>query len=452
MSLRKRRLAVLSILAGSILVLFNVSSALAVPSFARQTGLACSACHTTPPQLNAAGRRFKLTGYTDRDTETPAVTSKPATKHAPLDLLKTLPLSAWLETSLTTTKSAVPGTQNGTFQLPQDISLFLAGAWTDHVGSFLQITYDPQDDHFTMDNTDVRIAKAIVTNGHDDLIYGLTLNNNPTVEDLWHTTPAWGFPFIASPVAPAPSAAPIIASLGQDVAGVGGYGMWNEHLYGDVTVYRSNHLGAAQPNAGTDHGINIQGVAPYWRLAWQQAVGTDTYLEVGTYGIQVRSTPNSITGPRDRFTDNAIDAQLDQTLFIRDVLSLRASYTRERSSLEGTLAANGADQASHNLRMINANAEYHFGNVYSAALGVNKVTGTSDATLFAPAAITGSANGSPSSTTYIANLSWWPVQNFLLAGQYSWYPKFNGGSTNYDASGRNANQNNALYLLARFVF
>jgi len=38
----------------------------AVPSYARQTGLACSGCHYAPPELNPAGRRFKLLGYVDR--------------------------------------------------------------------------------------------------------------------------------------------------------------------------------------------------------------------------------------------------------------------------------------------------------------------------------------------------------------------------------------------------
>src|SRR5437660_11142657 len=35
-----------------------------IPSFSRQTGLACNQCHTTFPQLTAFGRRFKLNGYT----------------------------------------------------------------------------------------------------------------------------------------------------------------------------------------------------------------------------------------------------------------------------------------------------------------------------------------------------------------------------------------------------
>ncbi|MEJ2687039.1 MAG: cytochrome C, partial [Gammaproteobacteria bacterium] len=36
----------------------------AVPSFARQTGLACMACHTVFPELTPFGRTFKLNGYT----------------------------------------------------------------------------------------------------------------------------------------------------------------------------------------------------------------------------------------------------------------------------------------------------------------------------------------------------------------------------------------------------
>src|SRR5690242_10749564 len=36
------------------------------PSFARQTGLACSVCHTHYPELTATGRAFKLNGYVYR--------------------------------------------------------------------------------------------------------------------------------------------------------------------------------------------------------------------------------------------------------------------------------------------------------------------------------------------------------------------------------------------------
>src|SRR5213595_671531 len=39
------------------------------PTYARQTGLACSACHTHFPELTATGRAFKLNGYVFRRSE-----------------------------------------------------------------------------------------------------------------------------------------------------------------------------------------------------------------------------------------------------------------------------------------------------------------------------------------------------------------------------------------------
>ena len=32
------------------------------PGIASKTGKACTACHTTPPKLNAAGQKYKQTG------------------------------------------------------------------------------------------------------------------------------------------------------------------------------------------------------------------------------------------------------------------------------------------------------------------------------------------------------------------------------------------------------
>jgi hypothetical protein len=96
--------------------------------------------------------------------------------------------------------------------------------------------------------------------------------------------------------------------------------------------------------------------------------------------------------------------------------------------------------------------EYHFGNRVSTTAGFFDVTGTADPLLFAQAAISGSLNGSPQSTGYLLNLSWWPQQNVDLAFQYTGYTRFNGAAANYDGSGRSATANNTVYLLARFVF
>ena len=436
-----------------ILVVFialNSPKAVAVPSYARQTGLACSGCHYNPPELNPAGRRFKLLGYVDRGDQTPVVKSDAAKEHAPLDLLASLPLSVMLDTSFTSIKSTVPATQNGTFEFPQDISLFLSGAWTTHVGSFVQVTYDTQDDHFTSDNTDIRYAKTTKLSDKE-FVWGLDLNNNPTVEDLWNSTPAWGFPWNASDFALTPAASPIInGGLAQDVAGFGAYAMWDNHLYLDFAGYRSEHVGGPQPNPGSG-GINIRGLAPYWRAAWQSGTAT-TQWEIGTYGIHLQSTPNAITGPEDSYTDWAFDTQVDRTFFRREVLSLRGTYIHEKTDLIASFASGAASLRNNHLNTVMANAEWHFGNRASATFGWFDTSGTVDTLLFKPGAVSGSANGNPKNDGYIANFSFWPWQNLQLAAQYTGYTRFNGAGTNYDGSGRNASGNNVIYLNARFLF
>lgn len=435
---------------GSALIFPHQSQA--VPSYSRQTGLACSSCHYSPPELNAFGRKFKLEGYTFATKA--EVTEDKKDHNTGLHLLEMFPLSVLFDTSFTSTKAPQPATQNGNLQFPQQASLFLAGAWGEHIGSFVQVTYEGQSDHFSWDNTDIRYANSNRKLFDKSFTYGVTLNNNPTVEDLWNTTPAWGFPFVSTNVAPSPSATAVInGPLAQDVAGVGGYTMWNDHLYAAGTIYRSEHLGGPEPNPGTSSSFNIRGLAPYWRLAWQTSSENNNFM-IGTYGMHMKTTPGAITGLEDGYTDWAADFQWDRTLpqLKNDVLSVRGTYIRENSSLLASAANGAANFVSHHLNTAQANVEYHFGTRVSAAAGLFTITGTADPLLFAAAPVSGSANGSPQSKGYLLNLSWWLEQNIQLAFQYTGYTRFNGAGPNYDGSGRNANGNNSVYLLARFVF
>jgi hypothetical protein len=316
------------------------------------------------------------------------------------------------------------------------------------------VTYTPQGNHFNWDNTDVRYANSVKSILGKPLSYGVTFNNNPTVEDLWNSTPAWGFPFTASNVSPNPAAKAVINGvLAQDVAGFGGYSMWNEHLYVGATIYRSQHLGGPQPNNGVGFNFNVRGIAPYWRVAWQTNTKNNN-LEFGTYGIHVKSSPNAVTGPENSYTDWAVDFQYDRTIpqFKNDVLSFRGTYIRENSALAASFASGGASQVGHHLNTVMGNIEYHYGTKLSGTVGYFSVTGTPDALMFAQAPVFGSANGDPRANGYTLNLSWWPQQNIDLAAQYTGYLRFNGAQTNYDGAGRHASGNNAVFLLARFVF
>ena len=434
-----------------ISLFLQVPTASAIPSYARQTGYPCKSCHYMPPELTPLGRAFKLNGYTMAGK--PTVTSPGKGNVSGLNILESFPLSVLFDTSFTSLRSPQPAAQNGSFEFPQQASLFLAGAWATHVGSFVQVTYTSQGDHFTWDNSDIRYANATKL-FKKDLAFGITLNNNPTVEDLWNSTPAWGFPWVSSDWAPGPNAGAIInGGLAQDVAGIGAYAMWDNHLYFAGTIYRSAHIGAPQPNTGVNQPFNIRGVAPYWRIAWQQN-SKNNNLEVGTYGMHMKSTPGAITGLEDGYTDWAADFQYDRIIpqFRGDVLSIRGTYIRENSSLVATASSLLDPLIQHHLNTAQADAEYHFGDKYSATIGYFSVTGTPDPLLFPEATLTGNANGDPRSNGIIANVSWWPVQNIGLTFQYTGYTRFNGAGTNYDGAGRNAGSNNTLYLLARFVF
>src|SRR5579871_1481450 len=141
------------------------SNANAVPSFARQTGMACEACHTVYPELTHFGRVFKANGYVlDNLKQVQAVSSR---KDQLLSLAQTPPLSIMAQISYTQLKSALPDNsnatlpgvaQNGTASFPQQVGIFYAGKIAPHFGAFLQVTYSNQSGTIGMDNTDLRFS------------------------------------------------------------------------------------------------------------------------------------------------------------------------------------------------------------------------------------------------------------------------------------------------------
>ena len=96
--------------------------------------------------------------------------------------------------------------------------------------------------------------------------------------------------------------------------------------------------------------------------------------------------------------------------------------------------------------------EYYYERLIGGAISHFSTTGGSDALLYAPAAVVGSANNSPDSNGYILEVDYLPWLNTKLQTQYVAYQKFNGGTTNYDGSGRSASNNNTLYMLVWVAF
>src|SRR2546425_3372636 len=425
----------------------------AVPAFARQTGLECVACHFSWPELTPVGRQFKLGGYTLMQSVKEERPWFPTRNDGPPPKL---PLAAMLQLSATDTNSTA-GADPSNFPrnnsaVLQQFSLFYAGRIAEHFGAFAQWTYDGIAHHSSIDNVDIRFANRLKRDDMD-LSYGLTVNNNPTVSDIYNTTPAWGFPFASSSVAVAPNATPLIdGGLGQQVAGLGAYALWNDTLYAEIAAYRTADKAFSIFRAGTDKSTDaiLDRSAPYWRLALQHAWSEGKHSAmIGTYGINARKFPDSLdpTGPTDRFRDVGIDAQY-QYITDRHRFSTQLNWINERQDLDATFGSGAASNPSNRLRTLKGKVTYYYDTKYGATLGYFRTTGDADDSLYNTGLpVSGSATGSPKTSGYVFEVNWLPRRDVRLLLQYTAYRDFNGSRTNYDGFGRNAKDNNTLFLM-----
>jgi hypothetical protein len=462
---------------GSLLIALLIApAAQAVPSFARQTGMACEACHTVFPELTHFGRMFKANAYTIDNLK--PVRGITATKEEMLALSGLPPISLMVQVSDTSLSKAIPDgivsgsvSQSDTVAFPQQVSLFYAGKIAPQLGAFIQLTYGNDSGTIGIDNTDIRYASNQMLPGDRSLIWGITANNNPTVQDLWNSTPAFGYPYAASNAVVSPLAGTQIdGALAQDVAGVSVYAMWNESLYGELGTYRSAKQGAANsvtgaagPLDGTTSNV-ITGGAPYYRLAYEYQWGPSS-LSVGVYGATFKllpgGAPGSLNGPANEFKDTAEDFQF-QMIGDKHLVSVAGTHIREKMTLNASFAAGATDNLSNDLTTTRLTGSYFYKRKYGATLMLFSTTGSADTglypasngldpTIYAPGVIT-SANGLPDTKGWVAELNYMPWLNTRLTLQATQYSKFNGGDSNYDGFGRNASDNNSLYLLAWFNY
>ena len=456
-----QKLPKIVLLTGGIGLLFlsSLKNSHAIPSFARQTGMECITCHTAFPELTPFGRHFKLTGYSISKSEKPYEFPTPLAGMLQLSFTHTdkKQLKGSIDKNWAT---HVTSSDNNIVGLPQQASLFYGGRIYDHFGALAQATFDGASNTFFLDNTDLRYANN-TTVGGKNLIFGLTINNNPTVQDLWNTTPAWGFPYASSGVTASSAAGTVIdGALGQQVGGIGAYGYWNNLIYGEVTVYRTAANGITEPlGAGTKTDTIVDGAMPYWRLALQRQWGKHS-LELGTYGLYATLFPEGKnSGPTDRFTDIALDAQY-QYIGKKHLLTAETTWIHEDQDWHASFPLGNTSRQSSFLNTFKINANYyyksHFG-MLGGTVAYFSTTGPRDTLLYAPDPADGSRIGSPNSSGFFLELDYlrYEITKFFTLKsslQYTIYTKFNGAHSNYDGFGRNASDNNTLYLLVWLMF
>lgn len=437
--------AVLPVLFGAAVL---ASPAGAVPTFSSQTGMACAQCHVGGfgPQLTAFGRSFKMGGYTFGDSPD-----------------KRPPFSAMVIGSYSHTNDDVPAlphfSDNDNLSVDQ-VSAFIAGRMIDHVGTFIQLTYDGVGRASAIDNIDLRYADDFQISG-SDVVAGVSINNNPGVQDPWNTLAAWSFPYTSSAFMPSPAAGTQIdGALANQVLGVSGYAMVDDMFYVEAGGYRSFSKGWLN-RMGEDVGDKVAGIAPYWRLAAQKSFG-DNQVSVGVFGLYAPLYPGfDRSNGKDKYTDYGFDATF-QGQDGDNLFSVNAAYVYETQNLGASFAAGDVGLKSQHLSTVRVNASYYVAQKYGFTAGVFDTFGTTDSTRYAADPIDGSANGSPNSSGYVMQVDYTPFgtdytgtskwMNLRVGLQYTGYMEFNGRSSNYDGSGRDASDNNTIQVFTWFAF
>ena len=454
------------LLAGFLTIEF-APPANALPSYARQTGQPCGTCHTDFAGLTPYGRRFKIDGYTAgggpyRPTLFPSSDdSAKGDQKAWVPPISMMTVVGFTNAQAPISPPSAPFNGNNNVAL-SSVNFMWGGAITDHIGAFAQVSYNgqpaggfsggsPYGHSWTWDNTDVRYADSTKLGGFN-VTYGITANNNPTVQDPWNTTPAWSFPYVTSPFGNGFGPTPIIdGNFAQHVASVGAYAFINDALYLEASVYTSLSP-SAQINLGADpfgSGVGqIDGAAPYWRVAYEPHWG-NSWLEVGTFGMyagvhpwtMLDTTTTTTFAQTDKYTDFGFDTQY-QYQGDNFWVTLRGSYIYEYQKLDASFANGIASNPADALNEARAYASLAYGNNNRVVLTGQYFTswGTPDLMVF---------GGSPNTKGWIAEIAYipfmsnfspgWPWFNARIGLQYTGYTEFNGTSVG-------ASANNTLYL------
>ena len=158
------------------------------------------------------------------------------------------------------------------------------------------------------------------------------------------------------------------------------------------------------------------------------------------------------TGPEDYYTDAALDTQY-QFIGDRDIVTADAVWIHENSELDETFAAGGASRLDSVLQTARIRGSYLYDRTIGATVQYFNTWGDSDPLLYgAGTPLTGSASGSPNSSGEVLEADYLPWLNTKFMLQYIIYNKFNGASSNYDGFGRDASDNNTLFLNFWFAF
>ena len=402
---KKSSRAFLHALMLTTLTLVGASDAFALPSFARQTGESCDACHVGSfgPQLTPHGMKFKIGGYTESD-------GKPG--H--------IPLAAMLIETYTHTSADLPeapkffSTNNNTAM--QELSAFLAGKWFDNVGSFAQVTFSGVEKKTSLDNVDIRYASDKLLG--EGATFGVSLNNSPGFQDPFNTLPGFRFPYTSSDFGASPGVTVLLDDfVAGQVFGASAYAQLANGVYAEFGGYHALSKGFLDKvNLGADN--EVRGIAPYARLAYFKDMKSEAF-SVGLVGMSAKTREGyDSANSAEKRTDIGVDAHYQLLGNRMNIWSVNGAYIHE----------NGPENANQ----FNVAGSYYFDKTYGATVRYFSVTGKLDDGTETGTMVNGDSRGlqfQADWTPFGKESSWnAPWANLRLGLQYTMFNKLDGES------------------------
>jgi hypothetical protein len=392
----------------------------AVPSFSRQTGSECAACHMGSYGLNLTpyGIRFKAGGYVDSDGKG----------------LK-IPLAVQLIGENVNPKTGSTRTRLS------EADLYVAGKFADQVGGMARVSRrdDGSTVNTTFENLDLRFVQDLKVTDKDTLV-GVSLNNSPGVQDPIAILPARGFSVPSTDgtlLNPAST-----RRLANRVLGTSVYALHDGSWYGELGTYRAMSV-SAQDRLGFDPADDpgkLSGTS-YWRLAYMKDLKTQ-FFSAGLVGLNTKRQLNR-SGPGDDIKDLGVDLSYQYLGSREHMVQLRYFNILERRKYGTTpaspfvpgLVANSTGRS----RDQSLSMTYVYQQSYDITVARLVGTAADDAVRYLP-------YGRPDTTSTLILVSWvpfgkedsWatPWANVRLSAGWFKFSKFNGSAT--DIFGTNA--------------
>lgn len=464
----------------AFLLFFGIQDIYALPTFSRQTGKSCAACHLNLGELTPAGREFKLMGYSAGDYVIPLSVTGVVS-----------------DTKISSTNSsanpAVSLPKNGSV-IPEEASVFVAGKFYKDLGGYVRWVVNPVNTSPLFGSQGVQNGTKVggdtylgaseiryagnLQMGEHKVVAGVTLNNAPTIQDLWKISPVNGYPYMTSNLLSAwgigqfgPSTL-IDGNLNSQVAGGGAYAMVDESIYAELAGY-AKYL-SPLPVTSVSGPVNTvsSNINPYWRLAYNRVRDADSFM-LGTFGMittlkRDRIIPGSSGG---KYTDIGLDFAYQHITGVHSWTTQVTYITEQVDWNPRAVVRMNHDTAHSQLNTLRARIGYNYKRQLGAQVFSFYTNGSTDNSYWAynpdQTVVTGacnqnnsqlafcSANGSPKTSGYGFMLYYAPIPNVHVALQQIFYNNFLGGPTFIDNSSGNvraAKDNNLTYLYVVFSY